>query len=85
MPQTDTQTDIDIEALLENIGAHFRSAHIECIKRVIPGQIIEANCGVLYRCKGRRLPLFHDRCQECFKRLWALPCPFCGSRDLSSS
>ena len=75
---TQTDIEIDIEALLENRGAHFRSVHAECLHLATPGQIIEANCGVLYRTKARRLPLVSDRCTECFRRLWDRPCPFCG-------
>lgn len=76
--QTLVDIDIDIEALLENTGAHFRSVHWDCLHLATPGQIIESNCGVLYRAKGRRVPLQADRCKNCVRRTWDRPCPFCG-------
>lgn len=80
----DVLEKLDIEELLENDIAHYRTVHPKCVPAVQPGSVIQANCGELYRTTGQKLPLNERgwRCPDCTKNAGLRPCPVCGEIDV---
>lgn len=83
----DTIEEVDLEELLDNDVAHFRTVHPQCTKAVHPGSVIQANCGELYRTKGKKLPASERgwRCSDCVKCAGLRPCPVCGGIDVPTN
>jgi hypothetical protein len=58
----------DVEAELDNSRRHYR-CNLTSVPLALPGTIIEASCGALFRAKGRRLPPGEthspERCPDC--------------------
>lgn len=73
---TIVEEEIDLEESLRNDG-HYRSTHRVCAKAIQRGEIIEANCGEVFRVNGVVLPRV-GRCSACVERDWWRPCPVCG-------
>lgn len=72
------EEQVDLEQFLANDETrHFRSTHRACVPSLIPGMILESNCGVLFRIRGVTLERI-DRCGDCVRNeLWR-SCPVCG-------
>lgn len=79
----DTLELTDIEQSLENDIAHFRTTHRECVPKILPGTILESNCGELYRTNGSRVhPIDRAyRCYDCYRKSGLRLCPVCNIMD----
>ncbi len=78
----DVEVRFDLEEALSNDMRHVRTAHQTCAEQAQPGQILEANCGALFRIRGRMSRLLEDRerCGDCIRKQLRLPCPYCTDR-----
>lgn len=76
-----TEELVDIDESLENTVKHYRTTHMECAQKILPGTILESNCGHLYRTGGGKVPVADRayRCHECFRKTGLRLCPVCNT------
>lgn len=79
----DTLELTDIEEYLENDVEHFRTVHRECAPAILPGSMIESNCGHIYRVNGQSVhPIDRAyRCYSCYRKSGMKLCPVCKEID----